>query len=802
MTRLAWFTAIAALACGGSALAATGLQSGAATSLSMPASTFVPNFYIDVDGSAKQLKINVAATGGDVDLFLRFGTPFPESNADTIVGEDLINRYAHYHSISSSSNEAITVLPTDRMPLRAGRWYITVMNGGTTAASGSLTATVAASVPAGNITLDFGHPGTDCDQTYWSDSTPATPVGGNTGTTLGQQRKNALTYATQQLVQQLQTPAQIVLHACGAHLGGDENSAILAHAGPLSYFFDEPAFPVPSLPKKYTWYPAAAVVRLNGTSLCGFAGGACDDLNNQEIEATFNSDIGKSTVIGGENFYLGFTPDPNPGSLDFITIAMHEITHGLGFFGLANLDSSAGPIGAKAGVDTQNNTIAYGNDVTDGPYDDVFDDNLAIVNGSTYTPFMGYEVNGSGDAARAAAAVSGPTVTSAGTYNPGVYTGLRWLDAAAVNSSVNIHHTEASPNNLPSLYAPCDKSSTTTCATQPASTLSHTVQSGDMMNAYYSRSNLRNMGLAVPMLGPVGWSNALATPPAYAQPIPSNWFDRTRSGHGFDFQLAYADPIYGDVYFLTFYTYAADGTPEWYQAYGHVVDGVFAPALQQNGSTLYRIHYAANTQGHLEATVDPAFSGDVVVDFNQAAASPVCRNTDRGGIAGALAVMTWNIGGQSGESGKWCVEPLVTVAQHTPAPNDYNGHWFAPTDSGWGFELLDVAGSGGTPPSIYAYVYYPGPNNLPTWAFATGTLNNNGTGTMQLQQIDNGYCRSCPTPTDLTTTVIGTMSISLNPRPPGFAPLLGTASIQASYPGGGSFTRNNIAIQTLSTPFP
>ena len=111
-------------------------------------------------------------------------------------------------------------------------------------------------------------------------------------------------------------------------------------------------------------------------------------------------------------------------------------------------------------------------------------------------------------------------------------------------------------------------------------TLSHTVQAGDMMNAFYSRFNLRNMGLAVPMLGPVGWSNALTTPPTYAQPIPSNWFDRTRSGHGFDFQLAYADPDLGDVYFLTFYTYAADGTPQWYQANGHVVDGVFVPALQ------------------------------------------------------------------------------------------------------------------------------------------------------------------------------------------------------------------------------
>src|SRR5262249_52906287 len=230
----------------------------------------------------------------------------------------------------------------------------------------------------------------------------------------------------------------------------------------------------------------------------------------------------------------------------------------------------------------------------------------------------------------------------------------------------------------------CDESKTTTCATQQQSTLSHTVQTGDMMNAYYSRTNLRNMGLAVPMLGPVGWSNATATPPQYGQPVPSNWYDRSRNGHGFDFQLGYHDTEFGDLYFLTFYTYGANGTPEWYQAAGHLVDGVFAPLVQSTGATLYRVQYASNAQGALGATIDTAVTGSVIVDFNQPANAPQCRNADRSD-APQLAVMNWHIGS---ESGVWCMEPIVLPAQHgTP---DYNGHWYAPSDSGWGFELLDV----------------------------------------------------------------------------------------------------------------
>ncbi|HST27318.1 MAG TPA: hypothetical protein VLK26_03005 [Rudaea sp.] len=828
MRRLAILAA--ALCVSSVAWADTGLQTGAATTLpQLPKGNYLSNYYIDVPAGMQQLSVNLNATGGDVDMFVRYGSPFPVQSSGAsfpTVSYDLLSRYGQYHSISATSNESVLILPSDKVPLQTGRWYIALINGGSSTANGAMTATYSATTPVGNIVLDFNSPYTDpkdatnnCDISYWTDTTAATPIGGNNGQTLGQQRKNALAQAANELVAQLGIRTTVTVQACGAKLGGTDKSATLAHAGATSFFYDEPQFPSPSLPQKYTWYPSTAAARLNGSSLCGFAGGPCDTKSNDEIAATFNMDIGSSTVLGGENFYLGFDPNQKPArDVDFISIAMHEMTHGLGFLGLVNTDSTQGPLGAKAGiiVDTASNSasIGYGNAVTDGPFDDIFDNQVAIVSGSTYTPFTGYEVNGANDAARAAAMVSGGVTTSGG-YAPGpsgaascgaVYngscTGLRWSDATAADAiGININAANSAPNNFPSLYAPCDQSKGTTCAMQNGSTLSHTVQAGDMMNAYYSNQNLRTMGLAVPMLGPIGWSNATATMPTWGQPIPSNWYDVSHSGHGFDFQLAARDSVNGDVYFLTFYTYDANGVPEWYQAVGRLIDGMFLPFIQSaNGSTLPRVKYASNAPGQLGVTADATYYGSVVVDFNQAANSAACRNVDRS-QASQLAVMYWVLGTNTtnpanDQSASWCMQPIVSLAAH--ATPDYNGHWYAgSSDSGWGFELLDVS-TGSASPAVIVYLYYPGPGNQPAWATASGTLAGN-TVTMQVYKVTSGYCRTCTPSGNVQGTQIGNMTLSLNPISGTERPT-GTVTFNLSNGDGTSFARTNEAIVMLSLP--
>ena len=786
---------------------AQALQSGVGASYTLKPGYFSSNSYIDVGASAKQLTITTAGSTGDIDLFVRYATPFPQPGLGSLsdsypVSEDLLFRYAHYHGVSNSSNETITVLPSTRIPLAAGRWYITIINSDkNNTATGTLTATTFTSAQAANITVDFDSPSTDssdptnnCETTPWNDTTAATPTGSNPGTTVGEQRKNALMHATTLLATQLQLSIPIIVHACWAHLGGDSEKAILAHASPLTYLFDDPSGGGYVLPKRYTWYAITEAVRLGGTTECGLLGGSCtsgDLFEREQIEAVFNEDIGGSTVIGGEPFYYGYDSDTNSNSIDFVSIAMHELTHGLGFLGLVNTDSTQGPIGARPGIttDSTGSTIGYTN-LDSGPWDDIYDDSVAIVdsNQTTYSPFLEYEVTSAPrDAQRAAAMVSGTIGSSA------IPTLLRWSDPAAVNSSVNNLAGETPPASFPSLYAPCDKSSTPTCNTQSGSTLSHTVQYDDLMNAFYPRPAPRTMGLALPMLAPLGWSNAVATMPTFTTPISTSWYDRSRSGTGVDFRLVSRDSTFGDVYFLAFYSYKDDGSTEWYSAQGHLVDGVFTPDLDADGNTLTRIIYNANQNPR--STLDTSSTGSVIIDFNQAANSPDCRNVDRS-AAQQLGIMHFTIDGTSSD---WCIEPLVAPTQHgTP---DYNGLWYAgSSDSRWGFAILYI--NRGATNQLVFELYYPDSNGQPRWAFGNADAFANDV-SIPLTHPTNGFCRTCSPPAGgLQNAQIGTVSLHLtqatneNGTPSG----ANRMTLQVAQPAGGTFTRTNIPITMLSIP--
>ena len=759
------------------ALAQSAVQPGASVQFGLPAQNYVSNYYVDTDASVKQLTISLSATGGvDVDLFVRFGTPFPTS--PVLVSEDTLNRYSHYHSYSSGPAESVIVLPSSHVPLGAGRWYIAVINTQNAGTTATLTALTFTSPQVATIGIDFSSattnpsdPTQNCETAPWNDSTAASPIAGNPGMTLGQQRQFALKYAVQQISQALQPPVPITIHACWAHLGGTSNRAVIASATPVTFLVDEPDFGGYVLPLRYTWYAITEAVRAGGASQCGLIGGSCGGVNNEEILATFNEDIGTANVLGGEQFYFGYTADTSQSSIDFVSVAMHELTHGLGFIGLANTDSTLGPIGAKAGIDASGNSIDYQN-LSRGPYDDVFDVNAAIVNttNKTYTPFMGYEVNGSGDAARAAALVSD--------------NGLRWSDSVAVNSSVNQNKNLPTPLNFPLLYAPSTLSN--------GSTLSHTVQEDDLMNAVYPFPPPRTMGLSQPMLSPLGWASTPASAPVYAQPVPSNWFDRSHNFHGFDFQLVARDAVLGDAYILVFYTYDANGKPEWYFAQGNLVDGVFVAGLSSAGNTLLYSTYGSNLGfGQLQPTPQANPIGTVTVDFNQASKSPACRDVDRSSQP-MLGVMSWRIGS---DSDNWCMEPLIPLNRH--ASPDYNGHWYAPPDAGWGMEVLDYDGNASAS-SLFVLVYYPDANGLPTWAVAAGTLSN-GVANLQVGVSTNGYCRTCTPPPTNPTNAIGTMTLNLTPGS-GANRATGTATFTINYPGGGSFSRSNDPITQLSLP--
>jgi hypothetical protein len=152
----------------------------------------------------------------------------------------------------------------------------------------------------------------------FDDPEPREPVGGNNGTTLGQQRLNVFNLAASLWGKLLQSSVNIVVDASfDGNLACDTNSAVLGGATSNQAFADFPA-----APRRNTWYPAALADALSGR-----------DINPEipAILAKFNIRIeGDPTCLGGRRWYYGF--DHNPGvNVDFLNVIMHEIAHGLGF---------------------------------------------------------------------------------------------------------------------------------------------------------------------------------------------------------------------------------------------------------------------------------------------------------------------------------------------------------------------------------------------------------------------------------------------------------------------------------------
>jgi hypothetical protein len=150
----------------------------------------------------------------------------------------------------------------------------------------------------------------------FNDPTPAAPVGGNPGTTLGQQRLNAFQYAANIWGSTLSSNATIVVLATMEPLTCTATAATLGSAGPISVWRDFTGAPQPA-----TWYHASLANKLFGTDL---------DATAPEIRARFNSNLGQANCLAGSPFYLGL--DANHGTaIDLVTVLLHEFGHGLGF---------------------------------------------------------------------------------------------------------------------------------------------------------------------------------------------------------------------------------------------------------------------------------------------------------------------------------------------------------------------------------------------------------------------------------------------------------------------------------------
>jgi cysteine-rich repeat protein len=170
----------------------------------------------------------------------------------------------------------------------------------------------------------------------FNDPTPVAPVGGNPGTTRGQQRLNAFQYAADIWGAIVKSDVTIEVEAAFDPLPCSASSATLGQAGPISAFHDFVGAPLAN-----TWYPVALGNALAGLDL---------DPGVPDIGATFNSSFGAGCAFP-VGFYYGL--DANPGSdTDFVSVVLHEIGHGLGFLTFVDRNPSSGNFGGKfAGLD-------------------------------------------------------------------------------------------------------------------------------------------------------------------------------------------------------------------------------------------------------------------------------------------------------------------------------------------------------------------------------------------------------------------------------------------------------------------
>ena len=157
----------------------------------------------------------------------------------------------------------------------------------------------------------------------FNDSTPAAPVGGNPGTTLGEQRLYLYEYIARKWGKELPAGPDIKVQATWEALTCTSTSAVLGSAGALSVWRDFPNAPFPG-----TWYSGALANTLSGTDL--------DEGESSEIISRFNVNLGKPGCLDGSPFYLGVDNVVPTGQVNFAEVLLHELGHGLGFQALTS----------------------------------------------------------------------------------------------------------------------------------------------------------------------------------------------------------------------------------------------------------------------------------------------------------------------------------------------------------------------------------------------------------------------------------------------------------------------------------
>jgi hypothetical protein len=715
------------------------LNNGETIAFEINGSSLSQDIFIDIPADANTLKVEIenGVMGSDFDLFMKFGSDFTATSFQGLLDQ------SDYSSNGLNDDEFFSISTALNVPLTEGRWYIGIVNFNSSSESINLTASFN-SDPLTSPEIEFIFDqnmviGTNdpCDIAGWNSNEPFTPISGNSATTLGQARKNAVLKAAELMTENLQSTVPLVIQGCWPEdLESSATEATLANAGARTLVRNSNGL-IPD-----TWYPIALAERQAGTSACKIftIGGDCSTFS---ILINFNPKIDTDEGLGSTRWYYGLDTTSQSNDPDFVATALHEMIHGLGFSSNIFIESEDGP---EILTCPGNQQIMHSTGTLLCDTNDIFSSFLVQDNQD--------------NSITALSELATDSLREQAMTNPGR---LLWNSELTKSSEFNILSDVGL--GLVQLYSPS--------TLQPGSSVSHLRRLYTELMEPFADDNIRILGLATPMLWDIGWDPRPKNSIVDVLPPPGLYYDPTHSGHGF-----VIEPFNDNgVYFTVFYTYQDDGTAEWFTS---------IPTINNNvlDGEMFKVtyDYAIDPADSNPTTLDTSTSRNLNMDFTQSAlTSANCPEASTG-------VASWEVGSQSG---KWCIQPLLGDG---PSP-DFGGTWWTGTDdSGWGLSMSFTQDS-----RIVVTMYYFDADGNPRWAQGVEGDYQAGQDLVVNMNEVVGYARDA-TPVSPVLTAAGTITINLsnNQGLDTDGTLITDVTYQGVE--GGTWTRSDVPVKIFTKP--